>query len=160
MRECQYIVAFTVMHSGVQISGVVGEQELGLRQMLRTMGMLDSSYWLSWMLFEVNTPSLCVTRQSAACCRNVAHFLGALYVAIEAKNVFAEDVLTDDGIPFASPLSCHGQPPDWWGGFLPQQDNMVMATFGKTTNMVMATSGKTTNMVMATFGKSTNTASR
>ena len=36
-----------------QISGVVGEQEVGLRQMLRTMGMLDSSYWLSWMLFEV-----------------------------------------------------------------------------------------------------------
>ena len=37
----------------MQISGVVGEQELGLRQMLRTMGMLDSIYWLSWMLFEV-----------------------------------------------------------------------------------------------------------
>ena len=36
-----------------QISGVVGEQEVGLRQMLRTMGMLDSAYWLSWMLFEV-----------------------------------------------------------------------------------------------------------
>ncbi|KAL3145133.1 hypothetical protein ABBQ38_001737 [Trebouxia sp. C0009 RCD-2024] len=35
------------------ISGVVGEQELGLRQMLRTMGMLDSSYWLSWMVFEM-----------------------------------------------------------------------------------------------------------
>lgn len=38
---------------GVQISGVVGEQELGLQQMLHTMGMLDSAYWLSWMLFEV-----------------------------------------------------------------------------------------------------------
>lgn len=37
----------------VQISGVVAEQELGLRQMLQTMGMLDSAYWLSWMLFEV-----------------------------------------------------------------------------------------------------------
>ncbi|KAL0019978.1 hypothetical protein WJX79_005180 [Trebouxia sp. C0005] len=35
------------------ISGVVGEQEVGLRQMLRTMGMLDSAYWLSWMLFEM-----------------------------------------------------------------------------------------------------------
>ena len=43
---------------GVQISGVVGEQELGLRQMLRTMGMLDSAYWLSWMLFEVTPPLL------------------------------------------------------------------------------------------------------
>ena len=37
---------------------MVGEQELGLRQMLRTMGMLDSAYWLSWMLFEVQ---ICVT---------------------------------------------------------------------------------------------------
>ena len=37
----------------MQISGVVAEQELGLRQMLHTMGMLDSAYWLSWMLFEV-----------------------------------------------------------------------------------------------------------
>lgn len=36
-----------------QISGVVGEHQVGLRQMLRTMGMLDSAYWLSWMLFEV-----------------------------------------------------------------------------------------------------------
>ena len=39
----------------MQISGVVAEQELGLRQMLHTMGMLDSAYWLSWMLFEVCT---------------------------------------------------------------------------------------------------------
>lgn len=58
--------------SEMQISGVVGEQELGLRQMLRTMGMLDSSYWLSWMVFEVSTLSVFVTCQSCAkfqeCC--------------------------------------------------------------------------------------------
>ncbi|KAK9805624.1 hypothetical protein WJX72_008643 [[Myrmecia] bisecta] len=35
------------------ISGVVGERELGLRQALRTMGMLDSSFWSSWFAFEV-----------------------------------------------------------------------------------------------------------
>lgn len=44
----------------VQISGVVGEQELGLRQMLTTMGMLDSAYWLSWMLFEVCSACHCL----------------------------------------------------------------------------------------------------
>ena len=44
----------------LQISGVVGEQEVGLRQMLRTMGMLDAAYWLSWMLFEVGAPTSAV----------------------------------------------------------------------------------------------------
>lgn len=43
----------------VQISGVVAEQEVGLRQMLTTMGMLDSAYWLSWLLFEVGTLLTC-----------------------------------------------------------------------------------------------------
>ena len=51
----------------LQISGVVGEQELGLRQMLRTMGMLDSAYWLSWMLFEVQL-CLCHISQTFSCC--------------------------------------------------------------------------------------------
>ena len=44
----------------VQISGVVAEQEVGLRQMLTTMGMLDSAYWLSWLLFEVHTLLTCI----------------------------------------------------------------------------------------------------
>ncbi len=29
------------------------EKELGLRQALRTMGMMDSAFWLSWMAVEV-----------------------------------------------------------------------------------------------------------
>ncbi len=37
----------------MQIGGVVQERELKLRQALRTMGMLDSAYWSSWVLFEV-----------------------------------------------------------------------------------------------------------
>lgn len=68
--------------SEVQISGVVGEQELGLRQMLRTMGMLDSSYWLSWMLFEVSTFSVFVPCESCARFRNLAH-LCRLQIAFE-----------------------------------------------------------------------------
>lgn len=54
--------------AGVQISGVVGEQELGLRQMLRTMGMLDSAYWLSWMLFEVTPPPVYHTTRRLGNC--------------------------------------------------------------------------------------------
>jgi hypothetical protein len=36
----------------LQISGLVGEAESGLRLALRTMGMRDSSYWTSWMAFD------------------------------------------------------------------------------------------------------------
>ncbi len=35
-----------------QLSLIVLEKELGLRQALRTMGMLDSTYWLSIMTYE------------------------------------------------------------------------------------------------------------
>lgn len=35
-----------------QLSLIVLEKELGLRQALRTMGMLDSTYWLSITVFE------------------------------------------------------------------------------------------------------------
>lgn len=34
------------------IAGVVAEREMKLRQALRTMGMLDSAFWLSWAMFE------------------------------------------------------------------------------------------------------------
>jgi hypothetical protein len=40
----------------VQISAVVGERELRLRQAMRTMGLLDSAYWLSWASYEVPPP--------------------------------------------------------------------------------------------------------
>lgn len=36
-----------------QMSNLVLEKELGLRQALRNMGMRDSSYWVSWALFDV-----------------------------------------------------------------------------------------------------------
>ena len=36
-----------------QIGIVVGEKELGLKQALRTMGMTDSAYWLSWAAWEL-----------------------------------------------------------------------------------------------------------
>lgn len=37
----------------MQISAVVLERELKLRQALRTMGQLDSAFWLSWMTYEL-----------------------------------------------------------------------------------------------------------
>lgn len=58
MHKATFACCLRTVHDGLQISGVVGEQELGLRQMLRTMGMLDSTYWLSWMLFEVGWPCI------------------------------------------------------------------------------------------------------
>ena len=36
-----------------QISSVVSEKEFGLRQALRTMGMTDAAYWLSWGAWEL-----------------------------------------------------------------------------------------------------------
>jgi ABC-type multidrug transport system ATPase subunit len=35
-----------------QMGNLAGEKELGLRQALRTMGMRDSAYWLSWLVFD------------------------------------------------------------------------------------------------------------
>ena len=35
-----------------QLGAIVGEKESGLRQALRTMGMRDSAYWLSWLFFD------------------------------------------------------------------------------------------------------------
>ena len=34
------------------MSTLVTEKQYGLRQALRNMGMRDSSYWASWMLFD------------------------------------------------------------------------------------------------------------
>jgi hypothetical protein len=36
-----------------QLGAVVAERELKLRQALRTMGMLDSAFWLSWASTEL-----------------------------------------------------------------------------------------------------------
>ncbi len=36
-----------------QIGTVVMEKEMGLRQAMRTMGLKDSSYWMSWAAWEL-----------------------------------------------------------------------------------------------------------
>lgn len=35
-----------------QIGTLVSEKDLNLRLALRNMGMLDSSYWISWMMYD------------------------------------------------------------------------------------------------------------
>ncbi|GMH33239.1 hypothetical protein BSKO_01073 [Bryopsis sp. KO-2023] len=37
----------------IQMSSMVSEKQAGMRQALRTMGMLDSTYWLSWAVWEL-----------------------------------------------------------------------------------------------------------
>ena len=37
----------------VQLSIIVGEKELKLRQAMTLMGMWDSAYWAAWLLTEV-----------------------------------------------------------------------------------------------------------
>jgi hypothetical protein len=51
MRQYAHNCA-VLLHIALQISGLVGEAESGLRLGLKTMGMRDSSYWTSWMAFD------------------------------------------------------------------------------------------------------------
>lgn len=37
----------------LQITAVVQEREMKLRQAMRTMGMLEGAFWLSWATYEV-----------------------------------------------------------------------------------------------------------
>ena len=37
----------------MQITAVVLERELKLRQALKTMGMMDSAFWTSWTVYEL-----------------------------------------------------------------------------------------------------------
>ena len=37
----------------LQLSSVVAEREKGLRQALKTSGMLDSAFWISWTVVEL-----------------------------------------------------------------------------------------------------------
>lgn len=41
------------MAGSLQISAVVQERETKLRQAMRTMGMLDSAFWLTWATYEI-----------------------------------------------------------------------------------------------------------
>jgi hypothetical protein len=36
-----------------QMAQIVSEKDSGLRQAMRTMGLMDSSYWASWVLFDL-----------------------------------------------------------------------------------------------------------
>ncbi|GLI66002.1 hypothetical protein VaNZ11_009613 [Volvox africanus] len=48
-----FVFAACMFSFVIQIGVVVAEKELGLKQALRTMGMSDSAYWLSWGAWEV-----------------------------------------------------------------------------------------------------------
>lgn len=48
-----FIFAACLFSFVVQLSSMVGEKELGLRQALTGMGMKDSAYWGSWGLWEL-----------------------------------------------------------------------------------------------------------
>jgi len=48
-----FIFAASMFNFVLTIGSLVGEREGRLRQALRTMGMLDSSYWCSWGFFHV-----------------------------------------------------------------------------------------------------------
>ncbi|EFJ52653.1 hypothetical protein VOLCADRAFT_85850 [Volvox carteri f. nagariensis] len=48
-----FVFAACMFSFVIQIGVVVAEKELGLKQALRTMGMSDSAYWLSWGVWEV-----------------------------------------------------------------------------------------------------------
>ncbi|CAL1368223.1 unnamed protein product [Linum trigynum] len=47
-----FFLAFTMFGFVLQISALVTEKELKLRQAMSTMGLYDSAYWLSWIVWE------------------------------------------------------------------------------------------------------------
>eukprot|EP00879_Flechtneria_rotunda_P013739 GHRR01014351.1.p1 GENE.GHRR01014351.1~~GHRR01014351.1.p1 ORF type:complete len:558 (+),score=120.29 GHRR01014351.1:287-1960(+) len=47
-----FIFASLMFGFVTQMSNLVNEKSLGLRLALRNVGMLDSSYWVSWMMFD------------------------------------------------------------------------------------------------------------
>eukprot|EP00878_Enallax_costatus_P026229 GHUV01028120.1.p1 GENE.GHUV01028120.1~~GHUV01028120.1.p1 ORF type:complete len:192 (+),score=47.97 GHUV01028120.1:1765-2340(+) len=48
-----FIFASCMFGLVTQLGAIVGEKETGLVTSLRHMGLLQSSYWLSWVLFDV-----------------------------------------------------------------------------------------------------------
>ena len=57
----------------MQIAAVVGERELRLRQAMRTMGLLDSAYWMSWVAIEVASSPQILTSTSHCYCPIASH---------------------------------------------------------------------------------------
>lgn len=48
-----FLLAATMFGFVIQLSNLVTEKELRLRQMMNTMGLIDSAYWITWLLWEV-----------------------------------------------------------------------------------------------------------
>jgi ABC-type multidrug transport system ATPase subunit len=48
-----FVFAANMFNFVLLLSSVVAERERGLRQALKTTGMLDSSFWLSWLVVEL-----------------------------------------------------------------------------------------------------------
>ncbi|CAK9263325.1 unnamed protein product, partial [Sphagnum jensenii] len=48
-----FLLAAAMFGFVIQISNLVLEKEMRLRQMMTTMGLMDSAYWLTWLLWEV-----------------------------------------------------------------------------------------------------------
>lgn len=48
-----FLLAATMFGFVIQLSNLVTEKELRLRQMMATMGLIDSAYWITWLLWEV-----------------------------------------------------------------------------------------------------------
>ncbi|PSC73682.1 ABC transporter A family member 2 [Micractinium conductrix] len=48
-----FVFASNLFSTVLVLSGIVAEREQGLRQALKTMGMLESAFWLSWLAVEV-----------------------------------------------------------------------------------------------------------
>ena len=48
-----FLFAAAMFSFVTQMSNLVGERELKLRQAMATMGLLDTAYWASWLLWEM-----------------------------------------------------------------------------------------------------------
>ncbi|CAM6024303.1 unnamed protein product [Sphagnum balticum] len=48
-----FLLASAMFGFVIQVSSLVLEKETRLRQMMTTMGLMDSAYWLTWLLWEV-----------------------------------------------------------------------------------------------------------
>ena len=48
---CLFVAAMLCVT--LQLVAIATEKDAGLRQAMRTMGLMDSSYWLSWLLFDL-----------------------------------------------------------------------------------------------------------
>ncbi|CAM6104749.1 unnamed protein product [Calypogeia fissa] len=48
-----FLLAAVMFGFVIQMSNLVGEKELKLRQTMTTMGLMDSAYWLTWLLWEL-----------------------------------------------------------------------------------------------------------